>query len=381
MKPPKVLEQSIAVFGESGSGKTVLLSSFYGAMQEAEFDRTSLYNVTADDVSQGIRLHKNYLGMRNADKRPPTNKFRASRYAFSARFKGDSRKRASVDALRLVWHDYPGDWFEETPVNAEEGRRRVETFKQLLGADVALVLVDGQRLVEESGQEEKYLKLLMTNLRNGLLSLKDGLLADEGRLTNFPRIWVMALSKADLLPHMDVYDFRDLLIEKAGDDLDALRRAVGELVEADEALALGADFVLLSSAKFDAERIRVLDRVGVDLIHPMAAVLPLETHARWASLKALPAKVGDALLENVDGLAGLLVGRRVPLPLPGPAGVLAGLLGPRIAKAAADLAGGKLKQVHATALEKQEYAAATLAAFKLALEDAERAKVLLRGLE
>ena len=32
-----VLEQHIAVFGESGSGKTVLVSSFYGATQEPEF--------------------------------------------------------------------------------------------------------------------------------------------------------------------------------------------------------------------------------------------------------------------------------------------------------------------------------------------------------
>ncbi len=30
------LEQHIAVFGESGSGKTVLVSSFYGAAQDLE---------------------------------------------------------------------------------------------------------------------------------------------------------------------------------------------------------------------------------------------------------------------------------------------------------------------------------------------------------
>lgn len=379
MKPPKVLEQSIAVFGESGSGKTVLLSSFYGAHQEAEFDKTSLYNLRADDTGQGIRLHKNYLGMRNADKRPPSNKFSATRYAFSAHFKGVSKKPAPVDALRLVWHDYPGEWFEETPATPEEKSRRLDAFKALLGADIAFVLVDGQRLLDEQGEEERYLKLLFTNLRNGLLSLKDGLLGDGERLTDFPRIWVLALSKADLLPGTDVYAFRDLVIEKAGEDLDALRRAVGELVEATEALSLGEDFVLLSSARFDAERIRVLDRVGVDLIHPMAAILPLETHAKWAALKSLPAKVGDVLLDNVAGVAGLLAGKKVPLP--GPVGVLVGLFGPKAAKAAADLAGGKLKDVHAIALQKNEYAAATLAAFKMALERAERHKVLLRSVK
>ena len=60
MKPLKVArEQQIAVFGESGSGKTVLLSSFYGAAQEPAFVQNSLYKITADDAAQRIRLHQN----------------------------------------------------------------------------------------------------------------------------------------------------------------------------------------------------------------------------------------------------------------------------------------------------------------------------------
>src|SRR4051794_39092196 len=49
----KVQEQNLAVFGEGGSGKTVLLSSFYGASQEPSFLARSLYNVLADDTGQG----------------------------------------------------------------------------------------------------------------------------------------------------------------------------------------------------------------------------------------------------------------------------------------------------------------------------------------
>jgi len=377
MAAKRTLEQQIAVFGESGSGKTVLLSSFYGALQEPAFLDRSVYRVSADDVGQGIRLHSNYLGMRDDGRRPALTAFAATAYRFSATFRGTSPKSASVDALRLVWHDYPGEWFAESPSSPTEQRRRADTFRSMLGADVALLLVDAQRLVDEAGQEEKYLRLLLTNIRNGLLSLRDELLPDDKPLQDFPRIWVLALSKSDLLPDMDVYAFRDLVVGKAGSDLDALRRAVGELVESTEALSLGQDFVLLSSARFDAGTIQVSDRVGVDLVHPMAAVLPLETHVRWASLKTLPAKVADALLGSVDGMAGVLAGHK--LPLPGPLGLLVGLLGPDVAKAAADLAGGKLKDVHATALRKKEYAAATLAAFKMALERAEKDKVLLRS--
>jgi len=39
VKVKKVKEQNLAVFGAGGSGKTVLLSSFYGASQEPSFPR------------------------------------------------------------------------------------------------------------------------------------------------------------------------------------------------------------------------------------------------------------------------------------------------------------------------------------------------------
>src|SRR5687768_13609386 len=67
---PGALEQHIAVFGESGSGKTVMLSSFYGATQEPQFLKSSLFYVVADDIEQGHRLHRNYLGMRDSARRP-----------------------------------------------------------------------------------------------------------------------------------------------------------------------------------------------------------------------------------------------------------------------------------------------------------------------
>ena len=66
----KVKEQNLAVFGGGGSGKTVLLSSFYGASQEPSFLAESLYKVLADDTGQGTRLRQNYLRMRNQAEAP-----------------------------------------------------------------------------------------------------------------------------------------------------------------------------------------------------------------------------------------------------------------------------------------------------------------------
>jgi hypothetical protein len=141
--------------------------------------------------------------------------------------------------MRLVWHDYPGEWFGQGASGPEEAQRIVDTFRTLLGSDVALFLVDGQRLLDNSGEEERYLKSLFSNFRNGLLALKDDLLQDGKPLVNFPRIWVMALSKADLMQHLDVFGFRDLLIDKAGDDLDELRKVLAGFVEARDALSVG----------------------------------------------------------------------------------------------------------------------------------------------
>jgi len=301
MQLNRVLEQHIAVFGESGSGKTVMVSSFYGATQVPQFLKSSLFDVTADDTGQGHRLYNNYLGMRDSARPPDPTRFSSIPYAFSVKLrdKGDKLKRAKAfDALRLVWHDYPGEWFERD-VEPEIAERRVDTFRSLLGSDVALLLVDGQRLLDNAGEEERYLKSLLGSFRTGMLKLKDQLLDDGKPLVRFPRIWVLALSKADLLPELDVFGFRDLIIGKAYEDLDELRKVLKGFVDSPDALDVGEDFVLFSSAKFEPSKIDVTERKGLDLVLPLASVLPLERHVKWATRTQLPAKVASELLEGL----------------------------------------------------------------------------------
>ena len=57
---PKVQEQNIAVFGEAGSGKTVLVSSFYGPTQESAY-QNDLWDLVALQPGQGNRLLQSYL--------------------------------------------------------------------------------------------------------------------------------------------------------------------------------------------------------------------------------------------------------------------------------------------------------------------------------
>lgn len=380
MQLNKSLEQHIAVFGESGSGKTVMVSSFYGATQEPKFLKQSLFHVVADDIGQGARLHRNYLGMRDSARVPEATRFSASSYAFSVKLKdvdATSSKNRPFDAVRLVWHDYPGEWFEQDVSGPEEAQRRVDTFRSLLRSDVALLLVDGQRLLDNAGEEERYLKSLLTNVRNGLLTLKDDLLPDGKPLIEFPRIWIMALSKADLLPNLDVFTFRDLLIEKACDDIDELRQVLAGLVEASDALSVGEDFMLLSSAKFDAGKIEVTQRVGVDLTLPLAAILPFERHARWAKTKQLPGKVAENLLTGAAALAAALTGHKSKLPAP--VSLLVNLIGPDVVHEAANLAKDALQKINADALSKRDNLTATLTRFRMDLDQGEEERILLRS--
>ena len=216
-KYPRVREQNIAVFGEAGSGKTVLVSSFYGPTQEGSYVN-DLWDLVARQTGQGHRLYQNFLGMRDSGTVPMQTRFANTTYEFSVKLKaGDEPegKKRPFDGLRLAWHDYPGEWFTDDPSSLEERNRRTDTFISLLRSDVALLLVDGQKLLDYAGEEERYLKSLLGNFRQNLLRLKDDLLAENGPLVEFPRIWILALSKADLVPHWDVSTFRDLVILKA----------------------------------------------------------------------------------------------------------------------------------------------------------------------
>ncbi|ROR72087.1 TRAFAC clade GTPase domain-containing protein [Bogoriella caseilytica] len=389
MRSSRTLEQHVAVFGEAGSGKTVLVSSFYGASQEPRHLKRSLFDLIANHAGQGTRLQRNYLGMRDSNRVPEPTSFESHSYSFTVRLKDapsvKAAKRRPFDALNLVWHDYPGEWFESGVSGVTEHQRKVETFRSLLGSDVAVFLVDGQRLLDNAGSEERYLKSLFSNFRNGLLSIKDEILPDGEPLVTFPRIWILALSKADLLPEVDVYRFRDLVIEKAGEDLDQLRTVLEGFVQASEALAVGEDFLLLSSARFEADTIAVQERVGIDLFLPLAATLPLERHVRWVHSRQLPGKVAESLLAQKRALnyVSLALGLLGKVRAPGPLGVVQGVAATVLSKVtleqAVTLAGDKLRAANAEALAKEKNLTAMLTGFRIRLEDGEREQTLLRS--
>jgi len=149
------------------------------------------------------------------------------------------------------------------------------------------------------------------------------------------------------------------------------------LVEASGAMSVGEDFMLLSSAKFEVGKIEVTERIGLDLILPLAAMLPFERHVRWAKAMQIPRKVAENLLAGAEALSAALIGRKIKLP--GPVGQLVSLVGPNLVNEAAKLAGDKLKKANAEALAKHEYLAATLTGFWMDLDKGEQEQILLRS--
>ena len=391
-KYPRVREQHVAVFGESGSGKTVLVSSFFGATQEGQFEN-DVWDLVADDAGQGNRLYQNYLGMREYAKPPMATRFANTTYYFQVKLRsGDAaiEKKRPFDVLRLAWHDYPGEWFDSSPESAEESRRRTDTFRSLLRSDVAVLLVDGQKLLDHVGEEERYLKALFGSFRQNLLRLKDDLL-NEGRLVEFPRIWVLALSKADLLESWDVNTFRDLVILKAAESVEQLRSTVAEFVETPEALSIGEDFALLSSADFTLQadknqpaKIDVSRRVGVDLILPVASLLPLERRVQWQQRMDIPWRVLNSLADGAEVLAAGLSDGKSPLVQRWlarlgrsneKAAKLAEQALPYLADAAS-LAGPKLRELNQQAQGQHDRLKAMLTGFKIDLEQGHADKVI-----
>ena len=122
---------------------------------------------------------------------------------------------------------------------------------------------------------------------------------DDGRpLARFPRIWILALSKADLLPDLDVFGFRDLIVSKAAADLGELRRVLEGLVDSPSALTVGEDYVRLSSAKFEPNRIEVAERIGLDLILPDCRHPPVPTAHQVGGPEATPTEGGRGLADR-----------------------------------------------------------------------------------
>ncbi|WP_414542710.1 TRAFAC clade GTPase domain-containing protein [Nostoc sp. CCY0012] len=358
-RPRKVIEQHIAVFGESGSGKTMLLNTLYGWHQEPQFHKNKGYRLTATDTSQGHHLLNGYLKMKDSFL-PVTTSFVYKSFKFDINVRG-----LDAPAGSLVWHDYPGEWWNETK-EGTEGARKLEAIRLLLQSDVAFILCDAQRLKDDG---EKYLRRLFMSFNSELVNQKKALMPDGNPLTLFPRIWIICLSKADLLPDKDVYWFRSQVIKAAKEDLEVLNETIKSMISGDSCQSIGEDFLLLSSAEFDPENGKLTNpehHVGIDLIPPISIIVPVERALFWERAKGNSQAAVHKLTESFRSLT---TNWMKYLPLVG--GVFS------LVDDGAKSLVTKLKEVETEARERGDSVETVIAAFRGRLEDESTKQIYL----
>jgi hypothetical protein len=192
-------EIRFGVFGASGSGKTVLLSTFFGRQQGPGWMDARGYSLFPESKNyQTLLEHYNRLTKAREFSEGNRN---SAEYIFT--FKLPDYPRGP---LKICWYDYPGGWLTEPPDTTEEKERQKSLLRSLLRSHVGFLLFDGERVKEDS---TSYIKHLLDIFRIEVHRQKS-IMYNEGLESegNYPKQWIFALTKADLfqaIPSVDEF--------------------------------------------------------------------------------------------------------------------------------------------------------------------------------
>lgn len=283
-------EIRLALFGPSGSGKTTLLSSYFGNQQRNSFEESHGYRLEAEDTSDGNQLLGRYYRMEAGHFPASTDRFCEYSFVFKVH-------RLTSPSLRILWYDYPGGWWETTPRDGEECKDRKQAFAKLLTSHVGVLLVDGAMYLTKG---LPYVRRLFDQFRNEARKIADEFAAAGQPLEALPQQWLIAVSKADILPDGTTAEAvcKDI-VGGASDQLAGVARVFNSR-------AFGSQYLLLSSVRGDGSR--VLDShayVGLQLIAPIALLSVLDELAKKAS-KGQGYGVPHAIFERLAALVSLI---------------------------------------------------------------------------
>lgn len=271
MKLPKFLTMAdihIAVFGDTGSGKTILLSTFYAHQNDNIFEENNHYKLLATDQAQDHKLIHNYYGLEKEHKLPEQTNKNYEEFKFQVNVKGINKTGA-----KITWYDYPGEWWRNNPSTNEEIKRRKELFQKLVNCDVALLLVDGYEL-KESQNKSACISALFRQFTNEIQ--RQFLMSETENNIKIPKTWIICLTKSDLLDNYTCNDFKKDVHGCAATEY--LRQKLQEISSDKDEISLGDYFLKLSAAKIDIDGLveSVGNPIGIDLIAPIAIKIPLE---------------------------------------------------------------------------------------------------------
>lgn len=361
LKKRSLIHQHLALFGESGSGKTTLLSTFYGWLQEPSVRKKYKYSVTCQDTTEGQKLHQNYLKMEESLLPPPT-RFLHKPLKFDISVRDMDGKVGTI-----CWHDYPGEWWTETK-QGKENAEKISTFRDLLQSDIAYILCDGAKFKNEGN---KYIRRLFRSFREELERQLEYILEDrKSKLNQFPRLWIICLSKSDLFNDINVDWFKKEVIKSAADEIEELRVILDKYVQGETFKSIGEKYLLLSSAKFDLSSSKVIDfeqKLGIDLILPMTILLPIEEACKWITAS----KTGKISIRKLaQALKGITTNWLKYLPV---VGNIFTLFDDTVESAIE-----KLKEIENNAREKGFAAEAAVASLKAQLIDSKNQDIFIK---
>lgn len=290
---PSRPEVRIALFGMKGAGKTTLLASYFGNQQRHAFEERHGYRLEAADAAQGSVLLSRYYRLEGGDFPIGTDGFDTLRFGLKVH-------ELPTPSLDVVWYDYPGGWWETAPSDEAERDARRKALERLLDSHAAILLIDSERYLAEG---LTYVRTLLDQFRAEIRRITNELSA-LGKAPDFPEQWLIAFSKADLLPERDTaLTLSQALQEGAADQLSGVRKAVGG------SSSFGQEFLLLSAVRGDGRRVvDAHQSLGLTTIAPLVLLGALSRVAEksgrgtvWGTL-ATVLDVMRGLTEAIDKL-------------------------------------------------------------------------------
>lgn len=290
MAKTDIPEIRLALFGPSASGKTTFLASYFGNLQRNSFEEKHGYRLEAENVSDGNQLLARYYRMENGEFPLGTEQFAEYRFAFKV-------QGLPEPGLRIVWYDYPGGWWERAPKDESEKLARRDAFSKLLTSHVGILLIDGKRYRFEG---LPYIRHLLDQFRAEVRRISDDFASSGSPLEAFPRQWILAVSKADLIPgDKTAESICKELVSGACDQLAGVAKAVNSS-------GFGHQFLLLSSVVGDgAQVVDAHKYMGLQLVAPVALISVLSELAEKAA-KGSGYGVLKVIVERLAALVDLL---------------------------------------------------------------------------
>lgn len=285
--PP--LDLHVALFGASGAGKTVLLAAFYRAQTQPSFQQEHAYKIQAVNKAQGNQLLGRFYRLEEGRFPDGSTRFDAYEFDFFPRDLPDA-------AVRIHWYDYPGRWWEDEPIDADEREAMRQGLLKLGMSHVGILLADGAKYRSEG---TGYIRWLFEHFADECDRLRRTSAA-TGDEVSFPREWILALSKADLFPpEYSASDFEREVCRDADDQLAKLCA----VLRAER--AFGHRFMLLSSVAAPVDADAQVDpgtSLGVRTLAPAVLVSTVEGAVREAQATRKERSAGETFFQGLRDL-------------------------------------------------------------------------------